>query len=338
MFRARCEASVFDWAWKRLRRQGIDILWDGRTEHGESPIWVARLGCLIVLDTSLAGLALIDPTKRSVQQWRLPEPCYWLVEHARPRRFLAGLRNRIVEIEFQPEAGPTIAGDFFHLPEHGRGIRFNDAKADNFGCVYAGTMDERGERPVGSLYRIDPYGAARIVDQPYTIFNGPAFDPSGEVCYLADSAKRLIFAFDLDTTGTLLNRRVHIRFDPRDGYPDGMSCDRDGGLWVAHWGAGRVSRFGRDGRLDRVIHIPVSGTSSVAFFGSSLNRLAVTTAARDYPRQRRAGAVFAVEPGVCGFASAVFGEPRTGKSTLPIQCDQMVGEPRENLPTDPGSV
>ncbi len=41
-----------------------------------------------------------------------------------------------------------------------------------------------------------------------------------------------------------------------DGLPDGPAADRDGGIWVAMYGAGEVRRYARDGILDTVITIP----------------------------------------------------------------------------------
>jgi sugar lactone lactonase YvrE len=83
--------------------------------------------------------------------------------------------------------------------------------------------------------------------------------------------------------------------------------DRDGGLWVAHYGAGRVSRFHDDGRLDRSIELPASQITSCAFAGEDLDRMFVTSAADGGQHEKHAGALFEVEPNARGLAPHRFG-------------------------------
>ena len=70
----------------------------------------------------------------------------------------------------------------------------------------------------------------------YEITNGPTFSPDGSTPYHTDTAARTFFAFDLDPAGNLSNKRVFLRFDVTCGYPDGMTTDAQGGIWIAHWG------------------------------------------------------------------------------------------------------
>jgi sugar lactone lactonase YvrE len=89
-----------------------------------------------------------------------------------------------------------------------------------------------------------------------------------------------------------------------------MTIDADGGLWVALWGGAAVHRY-LDGRLERVIKLPVSQPTSCCFGGERLDELYVTSAWEGLsPRQRReeplAGALFRVRPGLRGIAPAVF--------------------------------
>ena len=57
-----------------------------------------------------------------------------------------------------------------------------------------------------------------------------------------------------------------------------MTVDSAGGLWVAHWGGRRVSRFLPDGSRDRVLELPVAQVTSCAFGGPDLSTLFITTA------------------------------------------------------------
>ncbi|WP_033923246.1 SMP-30/gluconolactonase/LRE family protein, partial [Sphingomonas sp. 37zxx] len=90
------------------------------------------------------------------------------------------------------------------------------------------------------------------------------------------------------------------------GKPDGMTFDADGGLWVAHWGGSRISRFDPAGKIERSIALPASQITSMTFAGASLDRMFVTSAAKGVS-EPNAGALFEVDPGCCGLAPHRFG-------------------------------
>jgi sugar lactone lactonase YvrE len=94
-----------------------------------------------------------------------------------------------------------------------------------------------------------------------------------------DSTRRTIYAFDFDVlTSSLSNKRIWKIFTPHEGYPDGMTFDSTGHLWVAHWGTGLVSQFNQVGELLQRGQLPVSNVTNMAFGGVDLNRLFVTSA------------------------------------------------------------
>ncbi len=87
-----------------------------------------------------------------------------------------------------------------------------------------------------------------------------------------------------------------------------MTVDVEGGLWIAHWGGARVSRFTPDGKLERVIPLPVSQVTNCVFAGAGLDRMFVTSAALDKPGEPLAGGLFEVDPGgMKGLAPHYFG-------------------------------
>ena len=286
----------------------LECLWQARTLLGEGPVWVPALDSLLFVDIDASRLLSWRRGDARQQEWSLPEACCWLIERADGDGFLAGLRSRIVHLRLS-DAGPVVVSDWARPEAHLPGNRFNDAKADTRGRVWAGTMDN-GEKAVsGSLYRIEGREVLRV-DQPYGIANGPAFSPDGRTLYHTDTAARTIYAFDCSPAGELSAKRVHLLFEGDDGYPDGMCCDADGGLWVAHFGGGRVSRFTPDGRLDRRVALPASQITSCAFGGEGLDELYVTTARRGRDDEPLAGALFRLRPGVRGLPPGRFGQPQ----------------------------
>ncbi len=106
-----------------------------------------------------------------------------------------------------------------------------------------------------------------------------------------DSAARTVYRFDLTDDGSIANKRAFIVFEQDWGYPDGMTVDAEGGLWIAHWGGGRVSRFDEQGRMERSIVLPASQTTNCCFAGQHLDRMFVTSAATGVD-EAQGGALF----------------------------------------------
>lgn len=85
-----------------------------------------------------------------------------------------------------------------------------------------------------------------------------------------------------------------------------MTFDAEGCLWLAHWGAGCLSRYTAQGQLLRRVELPTRHSSNVCFGGDHLDRLFVTSArvgltAAQLASQPLAGAVFEIDAlGVVG--------------------------------------
>ena len=63
--------------------------------------------------------------------------------------------------------------------------------------------------------------------------------------YFIDTPTKDVKAFDYDLeTGQIANPRVIIHFADTFGWPDGMTSDVEGNLWIAMWG-GAASPAGR---------------------------------------------------------------------------------------------
>jgi D-xylonolactonase len=177
--------------------------------------------------------------------------------------------------------------------------------------VYFGTMDNDEQDDRGSLYRLYPDGRVVQLDSGYRVTNGPAFSVDGTRMYTPDSARALVYCFDVNADGSLANKREFLRFKPGEGYPDGMTMDAEDRLWIAHFGGARVSRFAQDGTLMSTIALPASNITNGAFGGPQLDRLFITSASIGLNEDQRAqqplaGSLFEVRPGVRGIAAALY--------------------------------
>ncbi len=171
----------------------------------------------------------------------------------------------------------------------GEGYGFNDGTVDRQGRFVTGMADgaliralasgDRGElRPAGKIYRIDHDLSVHTIGDPIGVTNGPAFDRDGTTFFCNDSALRCVYAWNYDpATGEATDRRVVTRFDDGEAIPDGTAVDDEGYLWIAAYHGGEVRRYAPDGSLDRRVPLPVSSPTSLAFAGSELDVLVVTS-------------------------------------------------------------
>jgi sugar lactone lactonase YvrE len=254
----------------------IQCVWRGRARLGTGPLWCpgqGEAGRLLFVDVLRRALHAHDFASGRTWGWSFEEACSWLVPRADGDGFIAGLASRLVHLRLD-ENGPRIVEDWVTPEELGRGglARLVDAEL---------RQDDRG----------------------YGVTSEPAVSPDGRTLYHSDRAAGFVYAFDLSPGGELTGKREHLRFHGAQGYPDGMTCDAEGGLWVAHWGGGRVSRFLPDGTLDETLILPASRVTSCAFGGPELNQLYITTAADGRDQEALAGSLFRVAPGVRGLAA-----------------------------------
>lgn len=261
---------------------------------GEGPWWSAREAALYWVDILDCRLNRLGANEK-IDEWVLPEMTGWVIEREDAAGFVAGMRSGIKALSLDPFGVVPLAD----LPEEPQSNRMNDAKADSAGLIWAGTMPISCDVPTGSLYRLGADHRVERVDQGYCVANGPAIAPDGAFLLHTDSVKGQIYRFDLRDDGGLGPREPYINFEQDWGAPDGMTFDRDGGLWVACWGGSSVRRF-IDGKLDRAIALPASQITSVTFGGAKLDRMFVTSAA-DGVDEPLGGALFEVAPGVTGF-------------------------------------
>ncbi len=176
-----------------------------------------------------------------------------------------------------------------------KGLRFNDGKIDPVGRFWVGTMVEDSNAAIatGSLYSFD--AAAGLTEQldTVTISNGLSWSPDGSVMYHADSPKRQIRAYNFDAVhGTVSGGDVYAQ-TANGAHPDGSAVDSEGGLWNAQWGGGRVVRYSANGRESQAIDMPVSQPTCVAFGGTGLDLLFVTSARAGLSGERLAGETMA---------------------------------------------
>ena len=75
-------------------------------------------------------------------------------------------------------------------------------------------------------------------------------------------------------TGSVSNRRTFVKLDTSNGgAADGSTVDAKGYVWNAQVYDGKLIRYAPDGKVDRVIDMPVKKVTSVNFGGPNLDIL-----------------------------------------------------------------
>lgn len=274
-----------------------------RDRLGEGPIWVPERARLFWVDIEAPALNWLDLAGGGTGTRTFQEPLGWIIPRAGRRDFIVGLKSGFATYDLEADRVTPIGDPEPDHPDN----RLNDAKVDVAGRIWAGSMHQAETAVSGSLHRLDPDLTWHRMDGEYGVANGPTFSLDGRIIYHSDSAARTVYAFDLAEDGTLSGKRPFLRFPDDWGWPDGMTTDAEGCLWIAHWGGGRLSRVDPEGRLMRAIPLPAPNITSCAFAGEGLDRLFVTSAARGAEHVPEAGALFELDVGVVGLPPRAFG-------------------------------
>jgi len=190
--------------------------------------------------------------------------------------------------------------------------RFNDGKCDPAGRFWVGTMSKKETKGAGNLYCFD--GKRLILKQSsVSISNGIVWSADTKTMYYIDTPEQVVFAYDFDIdTGNITNRRVAFKIPENNGYPDGMTIDSDGMLWIAHWnGAAVICYDPSTGEELKKIEVPALNVTSCAFGGNDLKTLYITTAKQGLTEEQLekyplSGSLFSVECDAQGIQANVF--------------------------------
>ena len=245
-----------------------------RNEIGEAPLWVPEEQCLYWTDTEANMVWRYCPKARERESWTLPLPVTAILRRE-GGGFLLVTKTGLAFWDRDTNACELVANPLADAKH----LWFNDGAIDRQGRLVTGTMNHRSlAAPDGCLYRLDVTRHITCLDTGLAVANGIGFSPDGRTMYVSEQFRGRILRYDYDTEeGTPGGRRVFAQVPEEEGLPDGIIVDREGFVWNAHWGGGRVTRYDPEGRVDLQVLMPVPVVTCMAFGGERMNDLYVTT-------------------------------------------------------------
>ena len=288
-----------------------DLLFQSNAKLGEGPVWDHRAQLLYWADIEAFTLHVFDPATGTDRAFDLGEYIGSLAIRAQGGLVLA-LKSGFAAFAPATEKLTPLADAEAHLP----GNRFNDGKCDPAGRFWAGTLflDEEHGHGKANLYCLDAAHHVTLKVPGVSISNGMAWSADARTMYYIDTVAECVVAYDYDnTTGDLAHPRRVIEVNGAEqGYPDGMTIDDEGMLWIAHWNGSRVRRWNpHTGAVIGEIHLPVTRPTSCVFGGQNFDTLYITSAStrlspEQLATQPLAGSLFVCRPGVSGLPMTEF--------------------------------
>lgn len=276
----------------------IEAVHPQKSELGEGPIWDSHNNAICWVDILNGKIHELSLSNASYQDYTIGHMvgCVALCDDG---NFIFASTEGIGFLDRKTEEITYLDNPEEHLPKN----RFNDGKCDPMGRLWVGSMSLSEAPGAGSVYMFEKGQSKKRIDKT-TISNGLAWNSDHDTFYFIDTPTKTVASYDFDKiTGTISEKKIVIEIpEPeKEGFPDGMTIDAEGMLWIAHWGGWQVTRWNpKNGELLQRIKMPVAKITSCTFGGKDLKDLYVTSAKVDVTDeelkdQPLAGSLFVVK-------------------------------------------
>ncbi len=276
---------------------------------GEGPVWDHRSNELLWIDIDSHQLYFLKDGSNEIEVHNLPSkvgfvtPC---IDGA----YIAGIQEGLHRYHRSTRSLIPL-----HHPESDKpGNRWNDGKCNPDGTIWCGTMSIEEELHKGGLYRLGAQEELNQVLSKISISNGLAWNPDLGRMYYIDSPTQSVQVFDYKPGSEVIVKTHEFSTDLALGYPDGMTIDEDGMLWVAQWDGHCIARYHPEtGQLITKVEIPAPRVTSCCFGGKDMSRLFVTTARTRLTKEQLekyplSGSVFVIDTNTKGLEVTLYGK------------------------------
>nr|XP_022318412.1 regucalcin-like isoform X2 [Crassostrea virginica] len=248
--------------------------------HGEGPHWDDVTNTLLYVDHYGKAIHRYNPETNADDKIVLDSTVGFAVP-ASKGGLIAGVGQCLVHVDWETKKVTKL-----HQVDQGLETSFNDGKCDPQGRVWAGTWGPpkpniTDMKKIGSLYCLDQDGSLRKAEQG--IENRSV---------VIDNSGKSVSEF---------------------GYPDGMTFDTKGNIWVAHFLSKKVMCHDpKTGEVLQSIEFPAKRITSCCFGGKNLDELYVTSTDYEVPEEEMkeyplSGSLFRVKGlGVKGYSANTY--------------------------------
>lgn len=280
----------------------METIGNYRAKWGEGPIW--HDGQLIYVDIEGHRVCSWDPRTGAEDNIGVGERVGFVL----PRRsggFVIGGDSGLRFLD-------RVTGEKVFIadpePDKKPDNRFNDAKCDPAGRIWAGTISTVKKQGDAALYCLDTDLSLSLKFPNVTNSNGLCWTGDAATFYYIDTPSKKIRAFDFDNgSGEISNERIAIDTSDLEGSPDGMTIDANDKIWVVFCRGFCVRCFNpKTGEVLEKLDLPVSGPTSCVFGGENLDTLYITTGQFPNVDEEMAGRLFMTRPGVTGTPTQAF--------------------------------
>lgn len=174
-------------------------------------------------------------------------------------------RNKIREWDVDDKGDKFVGG-------------INDIVTARSGAVYATLWGQATKTPSevsGKVIMFSPKSESwSVVADHINYANGIGLSPDNKTLYVSGEVGNVVYKFSVHSDGSLSDMENFAILsalspsqssDPWTG-PDGIEVDRDGNVYVAQWGGGKILKISAAGELLKIIEVPGSaGTTNIAF-------------------------------------------------------------------------
>jgi sugar lactone lactonase YvrE len=248
---------------------------------GEGPVWDAERQLLYWVDILDKKIYRYNPSDKSIDSWPSPEYVgFLIIRH--DGSLIAGFKSGLHHINLN-DNGEIHALRIDRVDEHVEHIRFNDGISDIQGHIWACTMDMRNQEPLGKYFCYDSDFNRIVVDEGYIVANGPAISLDGNLLYTVETIgntliEKGIYVSEINSFKKAKNKKLLISWSKYTSYPDGITTDAAGNLWIGEFGGNILRCFSPDGNVKYQIPLPALNITKATFGGVDKNILFVTTA------------------------------------------------------------
>jgi gluconolactonase len=200
----------------------------------EGPLWKDGVG-LLFSDIKRNLIDVWSPLDGSVKPWLQPSDSSNGITFDRQGRLV------LTQMRLRRVARQELDGTITPLASTYNGKKLNspnDIVVKSDGSIFFTDPDfnipfgQTRELSFKGIFRITPNGGLVLLDSTFDKPNGICFSPDEKKLYVNESARCLIYVWDVIGDSLLINKKLFYTI-PSTGYADGMKVDPAGNLYCA---------------------------------------------------------------------------------------------------------